>query len=158
MATVKATYVTKYDAGGSGDNIVPDGFIKTVEKVWIDTYTFASSLASSSSILIARIPKNKKITDIVVHMPPCQITAGTATSIYCCTGATVSATTYFGKLVLGGDTQKTTFDGLTAATLRLNAVGVANFGEPLAADTGIYITVGPSITTAGTLRSIVRYT
>ena len=31
--TFKAANKTKYDAGGSGDNVIADGFIKTVEKV-----------------------------------------------------------------------------------------------------------------------------
>ncbi len=59
------TYVTKYNAGGSGDNIVPDGYIKTVEKVWMDTYTGASLTATKGGIDIAILPLNKKIVDIV---------------------------------------------------------------------------------------------
>ena len=33
----EAANVAKYNAGGSGDNIIADGYIKTVEKVWIDS-------------------------------------------------------------------------------------------------------------------------
>lgn len=157
MATVKGVNVTKFDAGGSGDNVVDDGFIKSVEKVWIDSYAFGAALASSTSILIARIPANKKVTDIVVHMDPCNVTAATASSLYCGTGVSTSITPYFGKLILGGDTQLTTFNGFSASTLRLNAIG-DHFGQVLPVAIGVYLTIGPSTTTAGTLRTIVRYT
>jgi hypothetical protein len=157
MATLKSTYVTKYDAGGTGDNIIGDGFIKTVEKVWLDTYSVAAAIPTTSSLLIARVPKNKKITDIVVHMPIVGA-AATNTTIYVCTGATTSTTTYFGKLVLGGDTQKTTFDVGTAATLRLNGVSSGSLTE-LPADVGIYLMINPATTnTGGTIKTIVRYT
>ena len=39
----KSANLTKYDNGGTGDNIIPDGYIKTVEKVWIDTYTYSAT-------------------------------------------------------------------------------------------------------------------
>jgi len=157
MATLKGTNVTKYDAGGSGDNVIADGFIKTVEKVWIDSYTITAAIATSSSLLIARIPKNKKITDIVVHMPVIAA-AATNTTVYCCTGATTSKTTYFGTLIQGGDTQKLTFDGGTVATIRLAATDTKKM-QALGADTGIYIMIDPATTiTAGTIYSIVKYT
>lgn len=67
MATtsVKASNVTKYNAGGSGDNIIADGYIKTVEKVWLDSYTIAFT-STNATIDIAILPPNKKITSIVV--------------------------------------------------------------------------------------------
>ena len=159
MATLKAANVTKYDNGGSGDNVIADGFIKTVEKVWIDSYTVTAAVLSSTSILIARIPANKKVTDIVVHCPVLGSPASNCT-LYCCTGATTSTSAYFGALVLGGDSQKITFDVGTAATLRLNGLGTVRMATALAADTAIYIMVSStSITvTGGTIRSIVRYT
>lgn len=57
------TYTTKYQAGGSGDNYIPDGYIRTVEKVWIDSYTIAFT-NTNTTIDIAVIPANKKITSI----------------------------------------------------------------------------------------------
>ena len=153
MATVSAVNVTKYDAGGSGDNIVNDGFIKTVEKVWIDSYAIITNLATTSSILIARVPANKKVTDIVVHMPVAGSPA-TNTTIYCCTGATTSTSAYFGTLTSGGAGK--TFDIGTAATLRLDGT---KFGQALPADVGIYLVISPALTvTGGTIRTIVRYT
>ena len=63
-----ATNMTKVDAGGSGDNIVGDGYIKTVEKVWLDTYVYSSAatIGSTMTIEIASIPAGKKITNIEV--------------------------------------------------------------------------------------------
>ncbi len=157
MATLKSDNVTKYDAGGGGDNYIADGFIKSVEKIWIDTYTISAAIATTSSLLIARLLKNKKVTDIVVHMPVVGSPA-TATTIYACTGATTSVTTYFGKLVLGGDTQKTTFDCGTAATLRLNGVS-SKIVTALPVDVGVYLMINPATTiTGGTITTIVRYT
>ena len=60
----EAANVTKYNDGGSGDNIIDDGYIKTVEKVWIDSYTIAFT-NTNTTIDIAVLPPNKKITGVV---------------------------------------------------------------------------------------------
>lgn len=57
--------VTKVQAGGSGDNVVADGYINTVEKVWIDSYTIAFT-NTNTTIDIAILQPNKKITSIDV--------------------------------------------------------------------------------------------
>ena len=67
MSSVGAANVVKYDAGGSGDNVIADGYIKTVEKVWLDSYTFAFT-DTNTTIKIARLPENKKITRIIVDV------------------------------------------------------------------------------------------
>jgi len=67
MAQKYAANVTKYNAGGSGDNYIEDGYIKTVEKIWLDNYTLTSNVtATTATIDIAIIPDNKKITGIDV--------------------------------------------------------------------------------------------
>lgn len=156
MATVKAGNVTKFEAiqiGGSGDNYIADGFIKSVEKVWIDEYVMDTALATTSSILIARIPKGKKITDIRVYLPVLS-DPGTTCTVYCCTGASTSITTYFGALK--GSSALAGVDGGTASTVSLAATKALT---ELDADTGIYIMVNVEITvTAGTIRTIVKYT
>jgi hypothetical protein len=65
MATsaINAANVTKYAAGGSGDNYIPDGYIKTVEKVWLDNYTIAFT-GTNATITIATLSPNKKLTGI----------------------------------------------------------------------------------------------
>lgn len=60
-----AANLTKYNAGGSGDNIVADGYIKTVEKVWMDVYSGAAITSTKGSIDICTLPDNKKIVDII---------------------------------------------------------------------------------------------
>lgn len=158
MATIKSANVTKYDNGGSGDNCVADGYIKTVEKVWIDTYSITGAIATTSSLCIARVPANKKVTDVVVHMPV--VSAGaTASTLYCGTGATTSTSQYFGALKPEGSVQGVnTFTSNTACTLRLS-VAADKLGVALPADTGIFLMVNPAtVVTGGTIRTIVRYT
>ena len=58
---------TKYQAGGSGNNYIPDGFIKTVEKLWIDSYDI-SFVTTNTTIDMAVIPPNKKITGISAEL------------------------------------------------------------------------------------------
>lgn len=69
MTAFKGAYVTKFDLGGSGDNIIPDGYIKTVEKVWIDYFTFTAAITTGDTITIASIPPGKKITGVEVSFP-----------------------------------------------------------------------------------------
>jgi hypothetical protein len=157
MATVKGANVTKFEAleagGVSGDNYISDGLIKSVEKLWIDEYVMSTALATTSSILIARIPKGKKITNIKVYLPIIS-DPGTACTVYCCTGASTSVTTYFGALK--GSTKVTAVDGGTASTVTLEPSKAL---QELASDTGIYIMVDVEVTvTGGTIRSIVKYT
>jgi hypothetical protein len=157
MATVKGVNVTKFEAleagGVSGGNYIPDGFIKSVEKVWIDEYVMSTALATTSSILIARIPKGKKVTNVRVYLPIIS-DPGTTCTVYCCTGASTSVTTYFGALK--GSTKVTAVDGGTASTVSLEPSKAL---QELGADTGIYIMLDIEVTvTGGTIRSIVKYT
>lgn len=160
MTTVKATNVTKYDAGGSGDNCIADGYIKSVEKVWLDTYTFTTALTTTTSIKIATIPANKKITDVVVHMPVITA-AATSCTCYLKTGSNTALTSYFGTLAndAGVAAQTVTFDGGTASTLRLNAVAAGGAVTPIPTELDLYLLISPGTTiTAGTMKTIVRYT
>jgi hypothetical protein len=104
----KGVNVTKFDAGGTGDNIIPDGFIKTVEKVWIDTYTFSSSatIGVGTVIDIAKIPVGKKITGIEVWgLSPSQISATSTNAVSIGarfgTGSVTNATQFLGATTLG---------------------------------------------------------
>ena len=159
MATVKAGNVTKFEALQAGsssesNNYIPDGLIKSVEKCWIDSYVMSTTLLTTSSILIARIPKGKKITDIRVYLPILS-DPGTTCTVYCCTGASTTAvTTYFGAL--RGSSALAGVDGGTASCVSLDATKALT---ELDSDTTIYITVSTEVTvTGGTIRSIVKYT
>ena len=165
MATVKSTNVTKYDAGGSGDNVISDGLIKSVEKVWIDDYTFAAATAinSNDSIAIGWVPKGKKITSIVVYLPILNPSATTCT-VFLDSGATMLMTagsTYLGAMQADGVAGGTAAVS-TAAIQTLRMTGDKTATE-VAKDMYIYAKVvmtggGASISTAATIRSVIRYT
>ena len=158
MAIVKGANVTKYEAGG-GDNTISDGFIKTVEKVWIDTYSVGAAIPSTTSILIGKVPAGKKLTDVIVYLP---VLSGVATTgTVNCTTSIVGAGTIgtLGFLVVNGlGVQAANL--ATVTTLRLNATGAL---QELTADSDIYIVIDANAgvgttTTAGTIRSIIKYT
>lgn len=158
MATVKAANVTKYTATGSegsGDNYIPDGYIKSVEKVWIDSYTFAAALATTTTIHIGKVPKGKKLTDVVVYFPAL-IDAGTTQTISLGTAVVHNGATV-GTLGL-------MINGIGGTGIQTASAGTAKLSPTLAltemsADTDIYIIFNAATTTtAGTIRSIIKYT
>jgi hypothetical protein len=65
MADVKGVRTTKYDAGPSGDNAIPQGFVNAQLEVWSDVYN-ASALADPSVIDIAELPEGAKVKEIFV--------------------------------------------------------------------------------------------
>jgi hypothetical protein len=160
MATVKAANVTKYEAGGSGDNIISDGYIKTVEKVWIDSYAVSGAIATTTSILIGKVPKGKKITDIIVYLP---VLSGVGTTGFLNCGTAVvhnlgtTGSLGFLKSYAG---IKTITSLATESTVRLGPTGAL---QEVTADSDIYIMIdangGAGTTeTGGTIRTIVKYT
>jgi hypothetical protein len=151
-----AAYVTKYDAGGTGDNLIPDGFIKTVEKVWMDYYTFAAAIPSNATIDIAVIPQNKKITSIELFFPALSTGAaatGTTISIGVRAGTTATGSTLFlSAFEAAAGVYYAAAEGAEAATGLFSAMtGTTN---------RIYLQFGriATTTTAGTIKTIVRYT
>jgi len=165
MADLKATQVTKFDAGGSGDNYIADGYIKTVEKVWLDSYTNTTNvIGSDDSIKIAVIPKNKKITSVTVQLPALG-DAGSVASIFIGSASTFLMTTdncYLGALepMAEGNNGVETVDTASASTLVLKsgAMGTVTDKEvslwmKIVTDDGLDLTL-----TNATINSIVRYT
>ena len=151
----KSANVTKYDAGGSGDNIVSQGLIKTVEKVWLDTYTYSSSstIGSGMQIEIAAIPQGRKITGIEVY--------GIGTL-----SATSTNNISIGTKLASGVTNATLFLAATTygtASVRGLDLVFANAGlytELTGGTNKIILTFGganPSVT-GGTLYTKVKYT
>jgi hypothetical protein len=152
MTAFKGAYVTKYDAGGSGDNIIPDGYIKSVEKVWLDSFAFTAVITTADTITIASIPPNKKITGVEIFFPA--ITPTTATI----------------QVGIQGNTSLFITSG---STVKLGASGAFLGNTGLTANTGtFYVTTGSTNTlvqmqigvtamtapTAGTIYSKVTYT
>jgi len=147
MTAFKGVNVTKYDAGGSGDNYIPDGYIKSVEKVWMDSFTFSAVLTTADTVAIATIPPNKKITSVEVYFP-----ALTPTDCTINVGIT-------------GDADKFIKTAPVATSLvAINKVESNNpdgFQFVTTAETDILFSLAnKAITapTAGTITTIVRYT
>lgn len=168
MATtsVKASNVTKYDAGGSGDNVIADGYIKATEKIWLDSYTLTGNVTlTNTTISIANLPPNKKVTgvDVVIDTSISQ-TSGTV-SIGWSSEADAST---FGSLL--GPTNIT--HNLTVTSISLFAGGVINNlnsanGSPKIAgfqsvSSGTQVTLALKLNnwtmTTGTIKTLVRYT
>jgi len=155
----KAANVAKYDLGGTGDNIVPDGFIKTVEKVWIDTYTLSATqtLGTGSIVDIAKIPKGKKITGIHVVLP-----AAIRGVVTIMTTSTISLGARYGSAAVTNATQflaSTTLGNITFANMPISAN--TNIGVEVTGSTHTifaqFSTVATAIT-GGTITTIVKYT
>lgn len=144
MASYKAANVTKYDAGGTGDNYIADGYIKSVEKIWMDSYAVTSAITTADTITIAKIPANKKITSIDVYLPVLGTTTNSTVSI----GNSTSATAYG---------TKSTWDTTAEDLIHANNAGIQSV---MSADTDIllaFTSVATTIT-GGTIKTIVRYT
>jgi len=154
MASLYADNVTKVRAGGSGDNYVSDGYIKTVEKVWIDTYTVSAAIATTSSLCIGKVPKGKKLTDVIVYLPVLSAAATTST-IYLDTAATTSVTPWGGALQPLG----TGSYAVATATISTVRLGHTKAFAEMPDDVELFIMIDPAITvTAGTIKSIIKYT
>ncbi|MFA5340454.1 MAG: hypothetical protein WC332_01635 [Clostridia bacterium] len=153
MASLYADNVTKVRAGGSGDNYVADGFIKTVEKVWIDTYTVAAAIPSTSSLCIGKIPKGKKLTDVIVYLPVLSAAATTST-VYLDTAATTSVAPWGGALEPAGQSE-----AIATATISTVRLGQTKAFAEMPEDVELFIMINPATTiTAGTIKTIIKYT
>lgn len=158
----KAGNVTKYEAGGSGDNYIPDGYIKTVEKVWVDAYTIAFTL-TKTTLDIAILPTNKKLLGIDVMIE-------TSTSQ---TNGTLSLG-WSEDAAYGGIIEPVTVThNLTTSMLRFPSAGVLGAVVALTqpgGKVGMFqkVTSGTQTTltlqfnnwtmTIGTVKTVVRYT
>ena len=143
MTDFKATNKTKFDAGGSGDNVVPDGYIKTVEKIWKDAFAFTAVLTSADTVNIGTIPKNKKVGLIEVYFPSltptdCTIQVGTASE----PGKFISSASTAGLNVVRSNLDTGIDYVTTAVTDIILSIGKKAITAP----------------TAGTIKTIVRYT
>ena len=70
MVNYVATNSTLFNLGASGDNMIMDGYVRAVEKVWIDSYLFGATLMTTSdTLLIGYVPANKKIVGVEVYVP-----------------------------------------------------------------------------------------
>lgn len=154
MTAFKGANKTKYDAGGSGDNIIADGYIKTVEKVWIDTFSFTVVLTTADTIAIATIPKNKKITGVDVYLPANLVPTDLTIDV-----GTIGDPDKFIKQAPVGISLTET--GALLNRMKVSMDNVDGFSFVTTAATDIFLTLSNKANTAptaGTITSIVRYT
>jgi hypothetical protein len=163
---VKAANQTKYDAGGSGDNVIANHQIKTVEKIWLDNYTLTGAMVlTNSTISIGTLPEGAILTGVEVIIA----TSVTQTSGTIGLGFSSEADgAAWGSLMAETDV---THNG-TITTLRLPAHGIVNnlnaangvakIGGFQFEATGTRVTVALKLNnwtmTTGTLKTILRYT
>jgi hypothetical protein len=172
MVNYNATNVALYALGGSGDNLIGDGYIRATEKVWIDSYVMNTAsvalLTTSDTLLIGYVPANKKIVSVEVVLPAtwapttCAICVGTSysTSLFIS-----SSTSYFNintstTLVL---TNKVTINNVLGQNFVLTSSTTSVSGGTILQNTlqGIYLSLtGANVTapTNTTIQTIIRYT
>ena len=169
--SVQAANVTKYNAGGSGDNIIADGYIKTVEKVWIDSYTIAFT-GTNDTIHIAKLPENKKITGIICEIySTVSQTSGTVSVGYSVDAtddlAPTGVSNFMAATTLSHNLTKTsiilpggTIPGSTptSSSIGLVAVNAGFQGVTSGTQTTIAVKLNNWTMTTGTVKTIVRYT
>src|SRR3990167_3005066 len=162
--TTSAANLVKYLAGGSGDNVIADGYIKTVEKVWIDSYTIAFT-NTNTTIDIAVLPENKKITSIVALIDTTASQTNGTVSIGFSTDASVN--TFLPATTI---THNLTRSAIVLPSGNILGTAVAALGQ---LDNFVtagfqFVTTGTQVTvslklnnwtmTTGTVKTIVRYT
>jgi len=152
MTAFKGANATKVAAGGSGDNYIADGYIKTVEKIWTDSFAFTAVLTTADTIVIATIPAGKKIMGVEVYFPA--ITPTTSTILV---GIAADTDKFIDSPVVGAVGASGALAGLEKVSMN-NADG---FQYVTTAETDILLRIGvTAITapTAGTITTKVLYT
>ena len=135
---VYSANITKYNAGGSGDNYIADGYIKTVEKIWMDSYTFAQT-GTNTTIHIASLPPNKKITSIeCVIQSTISQTSGTVSIGYSVDGTDDLAPTGVSNFMA----PVTITHNLTLTSIALPSPGLVSVAGPATVTSGTNVTYG----------------
>ena len=161
---VKGQNVTKHDAGGSGDNYIPDGYIKSVEKIWMDNYTLTSVITlTNTSIALAVLPPNKKITSIELLITTSTSQTSGTVSVGFATDADID--TILGISAISHNLTQTSIS-LPGSVYGVGVLATA--GTSMKAGGFQKVTAGTQVTVAlklnnwtmstGTVKSIVRYT
>lgn len=149
MTEFYAANQTKYRAGGTGDNIISDGYIKTVEKVWMDSFAFTSVLTTADTVEIATIPANKKITDVEVYLPASMAPTDVTINVGTVGDADKFISEHSINATTNNEIQKLTMnnpDGFQFVTTAETDIFLALANKAITAPT------------AGTIKTIVRYT
>lgn len=162
---------TKYYAGGSGDNYIGDGYIRAVEKIWMDSYTIAFT-NTLTTIQIAEIPENKKITRIDIEIATtASQTNGTISVGYAYDTTNILSTTgvsdFLAPVTITHNATRTSISlpggsipggTSTSATVALTVVNAGFQGVTGGTQSTIAIKLNNWTMTSGTIKTIVRYT
>jgi hypothetical protein len=156
------TYTTLYQAGGSGSNYVPDGYIKTVEKVWLDSYTIAFT-NTNTTIDIAVIPANKKIVGIDLMIATSAAQSSGTISIGFSTDANIDA--FLNPTSITHNLTLTTISLFGKGISTQNLTTAEQFGKiggfqlvTAGTQSTISVKLNNWTMTTGTMKTIVRYT
>ena len=160
MTALVGANLTKYNAGGSGNNIISDGYIKTVEKVWMDSFALTAAgtsvISTADTLAIASIPPNKKITDVIVTFPSA-LTPTTATINV----GTSSDTDKFIAAAVPVAEAGAAGGQATRTVVRMNNTDGFQYVTTGSVNTIIYLSIGVIATTSptvGTIKTVVKYT
>jgi hypothetical protein len=157
MAAYVGINCTKFAAGGSGDNYINDGLIKSVAKIWTDTYTVGTTaLSTADTITIALIPPGKKIVAIdVIH--PAVTTEGVSTGSTLAVGITGDLDKFIDDDEVG--VTMGSIDGKQIAVNSLNNPDGFMYETVGTTNTAILLTFGRKATTATsyTIGTVVYY-
>jgi len=159
MSTFLSDTVAKYDAGGSGDNYISDGYIKSVEKVWISSVSIGTTaLATNDTVVIARIAPGKKITGVEV-MYPALTTDNGLTGSTLAVGVTGDADKFIDDVEITVPTALSKYEDHRYHAIMNNPDGMAYITTGSSV-TAIILTIGrlAATTTSCMIKSIVRYT
>jgi hypothetical protein len=159
MATYYGDTVAKYDAGGSGDNYISDGYIKSVEKIWMSAITIGTTaLTTADTVVIARIPPNKKITSVEAFYPALTTENGLTGSTLAI-GVIGDVDKFINNVEITVPTALSKYADNTTYACMNNADGMA-YVTTGSTTTAIILSIGrkASETTSCTIRTIVRYT
>ena len=162
MTNFNATQYSLLVSGGSGSNYIPDGYIRTVEKIWLDSFAFTAVLTTADTVAIGTIPANKKIVGVEVMFPQ----ASTPTSTMVINVGPSYATT---ALISGATIPTTLTPNVYKFTQNQNMGYVITSGTSAVSggtittfvNTPIYLSIsGTALVapTAGTIYTILRYT
>lgn len=163
---VTAANLTKFNAGGSGDNYIPDGYIKATEKVWLDNYTLTGVITlTNTTISLATLPPNKKLTSIeVVINTSISQTSGSIGLGWSTDADAANWGALMAETAITHNNTTTTISWPGAGIVNnLNAAnGIPKISGFQQVTSGTQVTVALKLNnwtmSTGTIRSIVRYT
>ena len=165
MVNYTSANVALYQLGASGDNLIPDGYVRTTEKVWMDYYTYSTAstalMTTADTLLIGYIPANKKVVGCEVVLPATFLPTGTTINVgpsYSTALFITSSTAYIGasqNVCRMNNPAGYLFICTSSTTSVSGGTILQNVNTPIYLSLGVTAITAP---TAGTITTILRYT